>query len=224
MGSIPCMLPWWGALKVPSWQATEQTKIFLLNVSLSIVIIVYIVIVTCFPWINLILVHSAFQKPKPPKQEYILTLLFSISFSCYIYNSPKTKILTFIFGNIFVFTGDILNLHQSIWLSKKYIKLNWSGDSIYSQNFRGATQAHVREISFGEVMRWSLLPTDTELHQMYERQRIVFGIFCSNRKLIQKRKRACIAYMEKHCRLTFLFLLHSFQTCFIVNVTYLLYF
>ena len=38
-----------------------------------------------------------------------------------------------------------------------------------------------------------------------------------------KRRRACIAYMEKHCRLTFLFLLPLFQTCFIVLVTYLLY-
>merc|ERR1711865_1159592 len=28
---------------------------------------------------------------------------------------------------------------------------------------------------------------------------------------IQKRKRACIAYMEKHCRLTFLFLLPPFK-------------
>ena len=93
----------------------------------------------------------------------------------------KPKFFDFIL-KYFRITGDILNLHQSIWLSKKYIKLNWSGDSIYSQNFRGATQAHVREISFGEVMRWSLLPTDTELHHMYERQRIVFGIFCSNRK------------------------------------------
>ena len=36
--------------------------------------------------------------------------------------------------------------------------------------------------------------------------------------------RASIAYMEKHCRFTFLFLLPSFQTCFIVFVTYLLLF
>jgi hypothetical protein len=72
-------------------------------------------------------------------------------------------------------TSNILAIHDCRWLSKKYIKLNWSGDGVHVPDKMGATQAHVRELSFGEVMRWSLLPRTTELRQMYERQRVVFG-------------------------------------------------
>ena len=92
-------------------------------------------------------------------------------------------------------TADILQSHTCSWLSQKYIKLNWSGDGLHVPDVTGATYAHVREISFGEVMRWSLLPPTTELRQMYERQRVVFGIFCANR-IIQNLKTKAAADRE----------------------------
>ena len=55
-------------------------------------------------------------------------------------------------------TANTLKEHACEWLTKKYLKLNWSGDGVFVPDTTGASQAHVREISFAEVMRWSLLP------------------------------------------------------------------
>ena len=69
-------------------------------------------------------------------------------------------------------------LPSNIYISQSYIYYTVSWYTLFFYFFlgnTGATQAHVRELSFGEVMRWSLLPSTTELRQMYERQRVVFG-------------------------------------------------
>ena len=66
------------------------------------------------------------------------------------------------------------NIYTCQYLTYIHCFMEYSSFLLFLGN-TGATQAHVRELSFGEVMRWSLLPSTTELRQMYERQRVVFG-------------------------------------------------
>ncbi len=98
-----------------------------------------------------------------------------------------------------------LRAHGCTWLTLRTVRLHRSGLKLFDPStllplFSDETSvaqdrrrhmnhsarkqtgtAHVREICFAEVMRWSYFPEGTDLRTMYNRQRGVFALFCASK-------------------------------------------